>query len=611
MRYFESIFQPFPPAAPAFPSASLGSFLWESTQGARLLLGAVTVLAGVVAAIEAVLFSLVGRLVDTLAVLSPDALWAQERVNLLTLTAVLLISIPVVALQAWLKYQLFSVNFPTRMRWHLHRLMLDRDLSFYHDAFAGTLSAKVTQTANAARDILLTMADIIVFGIIYFVATLFLLGSFDVWLLLPFLSWLALYIAALAIFVPRLARSATTQAAGLSTMAGCLADTYANIAAVKTFSNTRRESAYAMTSMRAHREAASGQLQLIARFETVEHALSVVLIIGTVGAALAAWQHGNLAVGAVAAAAAMALRLNGISQWFMWEIAQLFEHFGTVRDGLDTLSAAEPIRPQEGTKELDIKFGRIAFQNVSFEYESGRQTIPSLSLDVAPGERIGIVGRSGAGKSTVFGLLLGFHHPSSGCIQIDGQDIADISRESLRRHIGIVTQDVSLLHRSVRDNVAYGRPEAQDEEVKAALQHADAYGFVSRLIDSNGRHGLDAHVGERGAKLSGGQRQRLAIARAVLKDAPILLLDEATSALDSEAETSIQRSLANLMQGKTVLAIAHRLSTIAAMDRLLVIDEGQIVEQGTHEQLLAAGGLYARLWAHQSGGLFAGAASAT
>jgi len=385
-------------------------------------------------------------------------------------------------------------------------------------------------------------------------------------------------------------------------MTGRITDAYTNIATVKLFSHSKREAGFARGAMQELLATVHRQMRLVTGFEIVNQVLSVVLIASTAGIALALWMEGRVGVGAVAAATAMALRLNGISHWVMWEMASLFEHIGTVQDGIVTLSRPRAVLDRPGARPLVISRGEIRFEHVGFAYGGKNQVLDDLSLTIAPGEKIGLVGRSGAGKSTVVNLLLRFHDVASGRILIDGQDIGAVTQESLRAQIGMVTQDTSLLHRSVRENIVYGRPEATDAQMVHAARRAEAHEFIQRLGDPAGRTAYDAHVGERGVKLSGGQRQRIAIARVMLKDAPILLLDEATSALDSEVEAAIQQSLYRLMEGKTVVAIAHRLSTIAAMDRLLVMDHGRIVEAGDHASLLSRGGLYARLWAHQSGG---------
>jgi len=385
-------------------------------------------------------------------------------------------------------------------------------------------------------------------------------------------------------------------------MTGRITDAYTNIGTVKLFSHAGREAGYAKSAMKEFMIAVHGQMRLVSGFEIVNHSLSMMLILGTAGVALWLWTIGQIGVGAVAAATAMALRLNGMSHWVMWEMASLFEQVGTVQDGINTLSRVHTVTDAADATPLQVVKGELTFDQIGFAYGGTRSVIDHLNLTIRPGEKVGLVGRSGAGKSTIVNLLLRFYDLESGRILVDGQNIAHVTQNSLRQQIGMVTQDTSLLHRSVRDNILYGRPDATEADMIAAAKRAEAHEFILTLSDAKGRTGYDAHVGERGVKLSGGQRQRIAIARVMLKDAPILLLDEATSALDSEAEVAIQASLYDLMKGKTVVAIAHRLSTIAAMDRLIVLDKGRIVEEGTHRELLESGGLYARLWAHQSGG---------
>ncbi len=510
-----------------------------------------------------------------------------------------------IALQSMVKQQALFGNFPMLLRWNFHRLMLGQSMSFYQDEFAGRIATKVMQTALAVRDTWLIVSELLVFVVIYFATMLAVLGRFDLLLVAPFAAWVVLYVVALRHFVPRLGRVAREQADARSLMTGRITDAYTNIATVKLFSHARREAGFAKSAMREFLGTVHRQMRLVTGFEIVNHALSMALVAAATGSTLWLWSRGEVGVGAVAAATAMALRLNGISHWVMWEMAALFEHIGTVQDGINTLARPHAVVDAPGARRLEVTRGDIRFEDVTFAYGRegrGGAVIDHLSLHIRPGEKIGLVGRSGAGKSTIVNLLLRFYDVESGRILVDGQDIAGVTQDSLRAEIGMVTQDTSLLHRSVRDNIVYGRPDATDAEMIAAATRAEAVEFVAGLVDPKGRQGYDAHVGERGVKLSGGQRQRVAIARVMLKDAPILLLDEATSALDSEVEAAIQQSLYRLMEGKTVVAIAHRLSTIAAMDRLIVLDRGRIVEEGDHRALLARGGLYARLWAHQSGG---------
>ncbi len=606
LRYFEGLLDPYPGAPPAVPPSRLLAFFWQSCDGARGFLAVMVFLTAITGAFEALLFSMQGHIVDWLARTEPARLWVEQRLTLLALLGVLVASVGVVALQSLLRNQVLAASLSMRLRWNFHRLMLRQSMSFFQDEFAGRIAAKVMQTALAVRYAVMIVGDIVVFGVIYFATMTSVAAGFDVWLLLPFLGWLGLYALALWYFVPRMGRVGQAQADARSLMTGRVTDAYTNIATVKLFSHAQREAGFARSAMEDFMVTAHQQMRLVSGFEIVNHALNMLLVAGTVGLTLALWMQGHLGVGALAAAGAMALRLNGISHWIMWELSSLFEHIGTVQDGMATLSRSHALLDAPEAARLQVPRGEIRFEAVSFAYgasgPNARPVIDRLSLHVRAGEKLGLVGRSGAGKSTLTHLLLRFYDPASGRILIDGQDIAQVTQDTLRAQVGVVTQDTSLLHRSVRDNILYGRPDAADDDMIRAATRAEAHDFIAGLSDAHGRRGYDAHVGERGVKLSGGQRQRIAIARVMLKDAPILLLDEATSALDSEVEAAIQASLYRLMEGKTVLAIAHRLSTIMAMDRLIVLDHGRIVEQGDHDTLLARGGLYARLWAHQSGG---------
>ena len=602
LGFFERLVDPYPDAEPPPPPKGVFPFIWACSSGVRRFVLGMTLATAIIGAFEALLFAMLGHVVDWLSHVQPAQFWARERGTLLALAAVLALSPLLVTVQASLKYQTLFGNFPMRLRWNFHRMMLAQSMSFYQDEFAGRVAAKVMQTALGVRDVVTTITDILVFVVIYFVTMITVVGSFDLWLLGPFCGWLALYGLALRYFVPRLGKVGALQADARSLMTGRITDAYTNISTVKLFSHARREATYARQAMREFLVTAYQQGRYITGIEIVNHVLSMGLILSTAGVTLWLWTQGRVGPGAVAAATAMALRLNGISHWIMWELASLFENIGTVTDGMNTLSRPQAIVDVPGAPELHVPRGEVRFEDVGFAYGGKRQVIDRFSLTIRPGEKIGLVGRSGAGKSTLVNLLLRFYDVESGRLTIDGQDVSKVTQNSLRAHVGMVTQDTSLLHRSVRDNILYGRPDATEDEMLAAATRAEATEFIAALADAKGRKGYDAHVGERGVKLSGGQRQRIAIARVMLKDAPILLLDEATSALDSEVEAAIQASLYNLMQGKTVIAIAHRLSTIAAMDRLIVLDKGRIVEEGDHRSLLARGGLYARLWAHQSGG---------
>ena len=599
---FEGLVHPYPDALPPPPPRQFLAFLWEATRGTRPLLLMVMLLCAAIGAFEALLFSMMAHVVDVLGRVPPDQLWQQQGRTLWMLLGVLVASVVLAGFFALFKYQGLHVNFPMRLRWNFHRQMLEQSLAFYGDEFAGRIATKVMQTALAVRDTWMIFLDILVYVVIYFITCVVVVGAFDLWLMVPYLGWLAAYLGTLWYFVPRLGRVGQQQADARSLMTGRVTDAYTNIATVKMFSHAQREAQFARAAMQEFQATGLAQMRLVTAFETISQAMSVALIASTTAMCLWLWTKGAVGIGAVAAATAMAFRLSGISHWVMWEMATLFEHVGTVQDGMATLSSGRSVVDRADAKALVVSRGELRFDHVNFAYGGKRRVIDGLNLEIRAGEKIGLVGRSGAGKSTVVNLLLRLYDLESGRIQIDGQDIAGVTQESLRRQVGMVTQDTSLLHRSVRDNLVYGRPDASEADMLRAAERAEAHDFISTLVDAKGRKAYDAHVGERGVKLSGGQRQRIAIARVMLKDAPILLLDEATSALDSEVEQAIQASLYKLMEGKTVVAIAHRLSTIAAMDRLVVMDQGRVAEVGDHASLLAAGGIYARLWAHQSGG---------
>lgn len=600
--WFESRVETYPESAPLTPEKGLLPFVWSGTEGVRKWILILSTMTAGIGIMEALLFQFMGKVVDWLGKYTPATLFAEKGWALAAMAAMMLFSIGWIFIASNVRLQTLQGVFPMRLRWNFHRLMLDQSLGFYQDEFAGRVSAKVMQTALALRDVVMTVADMVVYVLVYFITSGVILVALDGWLLLPFIGWIAGFALVMRLLIPKLGRTAAAQADARSLMTGRITDAYSNITTVKLFSHGAREAAYAKQSMEEFMVTVHAQMRLATLLHTCSFIVNTSLTLSTAALGIWLWHQGQVGVGAVATATAMALRVNGLSQYIMWESARLFENIGTVSDGMGTLSKPHTILDKPQALPLKVAQGEIKFEHVDFSYEAGKPLLNGFNLTIRPGEKVGLIGRSGAGKSTIVNLLLRFYEPQSGTISIDGQNIGDVTQESLRAQIGLVTQDTSLLHRSVRDNIVYGRPDATEAEMISAADRAEASGFIPNLSDAKGRRGYDAHVGERGVKLSGGQRQRIAIARVMLKDAPILLLDEATSALDSEVEAAIQESLDKMMDGKTVIAIAHRLSTIAAMDRLIVLDKGRIIEEGSHAELLEKHGLYAKLWAHQSGG---------
>ncbi|WP_296115405.1 ABC transporter ATP-binding protein [uncultured Neisseria sp.] len=600
--WFESRIDPYPEAAPKTPEKGLWRFIWSNIEGVRKWIAVLAVFTVGVGIMEALMFQFMGKVVDWLGAYTPQTLFVEKGHALIGMMAMVAFFAVWTFFASNVRLQTLQGVFPMRLRWNFHRLMLGQSLGFYQDEFAGRVSAKVMQTALALRDVVMTVADMVVYVLVYFITSGVILSSFDAWLIVPFICWMIGFAMIMRFLIPKLGRTAARQADARSLMTGRITDAYSNIATVKLFSHGAREAAYAKQSMEEFMVTVHAQMRLATLLHTCSFIVNSSLTVGTTALGIWLWYHGQVGVGAVATATAMALRVNGLSQYIMWESARLFENIGTVNDGMATLSKPHTILDKPQALPLKVTRGEIKFEHVDFSYEAGKPLLNGFNLNIKPGEKVGLIGRSGAGKSTIVNLILRFYEPQSGTISIDGQNVDSVTQESLRAQIGLVTQDTSLLHRSVRDNIIYGRPDATDAEMISAAERAEAADFIPNLSDAKGRRGYDAHVGERGVKLSGGQRQRIAIARVMLKDAPILLLDEATSALDSEVEAAIQESLDKMMEGKTVIAIAHRLSTIAAMDRLIVLDKGRIIEEGSHTELLEKQGLYAKLWAHQSGG---------
>ena len=600
--WFESRIDPYPEAAPKTPEKGLWRFIWSNIEGVRKWIAVLAVFTVGVGIMEALMFQFMGKVVDWLGAYTPQTLFVEKGHALIGMMAMVAFFAVWTFFASNVRLQTLQGVFPMRLRWNFHRLMLGQSLGFYQDEFAGRVSAKVMQTALALRDVVMTVADMVVYVLVYFITSGVILVALDGWLLLPFIGWMIGFALVMRFLIPKLGKTASRQADARSLMTGRITDAYSNITTVKLFSHGAREAAYAKQSMEEFMVTVHAQMRLATLLHTCSFIVNSSLTAGTTALGIWLWYHGQVGVGAVATATAMALRVNGLSQYIMWESARLFENIGTVGDGMATLSKPHTILDKPNALPLKVTRGEIKFEHVDFSYEAGKPLLNGFNLNIKPGEKVGLIGRSGAGKSTIVNLLLRFYEPQSGTISIDGQNVDSVTQESLRAQIGLVTQDTSLLHRSVRDNIIYGRPDATEAEMISAAERAEAAGFIPNLSDAKGRRGYDAHVGERGVKLSGGQRQRIAIARVMLKDAPILLLDEATSALDSEVEAAIQESLDKMMEGKTVIAIAHRLSTIAAMDRLIVLDKGRIIEEGSHTELLEKQGLYAKLWAHQSGG---------
>ena len=601
--FFERLVDPFPKQLAQTPPTGVYQFCRYYTRGMEPWLITMACLTATTAISEALLFGILGQVVDWLSSSNPDTFFEDSGYYLIGMAIFMLVLIPLAnALRSLIVHQTLMGNFPMTVRWLAHRYLLNQSYGFFQNEFSGRIATKVMQTALAVRDTVMKLLDVILFVVIYLMTALILVASADLRLCGPLIIWLFFYILIQRYFVPKMKKIAMVQADARSLMMGRIVDSYTNIVTLKLFSHNNRESEYVRDGMNEFLNTVHPQMRLVTKLNISLWTLNMSLVFSTAALGLYLWTNGDITPGAIAIVMSLAIRLTGMSHWILWEISSLFENIGTVQDGINTLSVPSVVNDKNDADTLIVSNGDIEFDHVSFKYNPDEPVFDNLQLSILAGEKIGVVGRSGAGKSSLVSLLLRFYDIQGGKITIDQQNINDFRQESLRANIAVVTQDTSLLHRSVRENIMFGRPEATEDEMIMAATKAEAHDFILTLRDSVGRRGYDAHVGERGVTLSGGQRQRIAIARVLLKDAPILILDEATSALDSEVEASIQQSLYQLMKGKTVIAIAHRLSTIAAMDRLIVFDQGAIIEEGTHQELLERNGVYTKLWSHQSGG---------
>ncbi|MDJ0995174.1 MAG: ABC transporter ATP-binding protein [Dinoroseobacter sp.] len=603
-RFFESLVDPYTPYVQTDrPPTQLWPFLkaWSKPfRGVFWLAGAISVL---VAGVEIALIYYMGRVIDLLSSSSPQAIWTDHGMELIGVALFILLLRPALqALDVLVLNNAILPNYGTLFRWRAHRQVLRQSVGWFENDFAGRIANRIMQTPPAAGEAAFQVFDALSFALAYLVGAAILLSQADPRLAVPLLIWFALYLWLVRWTIARVGPASQAASDARSEVTGRVVDSYTNIHAVKLFAHHDRELDYAKESIERARQTFGHEMRIFTVMDIALVVLNGLLIVGVVGWAVTLWGQGIASVGVVAAATALTLRLNAMTGWIMWAISSFFRNLGVIKEGMETIAQPITLVDVPGAKPLDFRAGEIVLRDVSHHYGQEAGGLDHITLTLKPGEKVGLIGRSGAGKSTLVKLILRFYDPDGGIIEIDGQDIGQVTQDSLRAQIGMVQQDSALLHRSVRDNILYGLPDATEDEVIAAAKRAEAHEFILGLRDPQGRSGYDAHVGERGVKLSGGQRQRISLARVILKDAPILVLDEATSALDSEVEAAILETLYGVMEGKTVIAIAHRLSTIAHMDRILVLDEGRVVEDGPHEALLAGGGIYAGFWARQSGG---------
>lgn len=602
-NWFENLTKPFPSYETEKPPKNLFGFCRFYTRGFEVPLVLMAILSALIAISEVALLRYLGELVDILANQDRETFWQDQGDSIKNMLLLVVVIMPTLGFfHSMIMHQSLLGNYPMSIRWLIHRYLLKQAVGFFQRDFAGRVATKVMQSALAVRETVMKLLDVLVYISVYFISMIWMMGESDLILMLPILIWLVLYIFIQLYFIPKMKQIATVQADARSIMTGRIVDSYTNISTVKLFAHSQRELDYAESSMKGFLKTVYRQMRMVTCLLLSVDAINYLLLISIAATSIMLWLDASVTIGAIAVGISIALRVQGMSKWIMWEVSSLFENIGTVVDGMNTISNDVEIKDIKNAKSLEIKQGAIEFNKVHFNYNEEKSVFNDLELNIKPGEKVGIVGRSGSGKSTLVNLLLRFYDVNSGHIRIDGQDISQVEQESLRKHIGMITQDTSLLHRSIKENILYGDPAASMDDVIAAAKQAHAHDFIQELKDENGNKAYDVEVGERGVKLSGGQRQRVAIARVLLKNAPILIMDEATSALDSEVESAIQENLDALMEGKTVIAIAHRLSTIAALDRLIVMDQGQVIEQGSHQELLELNGVYAKLWQHQTGG---------
>ena len=603
-RFLENLVDPYQPYAEQdAPPTRLWPFLRDYVGAFRKVFAVTAVFSIGNGVMDIGLIWYLGRLVDLMTGQTPQAFLNAHWVEILVVAFVIVFIRPLVAGGAvGLLHNTILTNFGTMMRWRAHRHVLRQPVGWFESDFAGRIANRIMQAPPAAGDAVFQVFDMAAFACTTFIGALLMLADADPRLMVPLILWLIGYLALMRWTIHRAGPAATASSEARSAVTGRVVDSYTNIHSVKLFAHQAQELDYAKDAIEAARTAFQKEMRIVTKMDIVLTTLNGLMILGVSGLAMWLWTHDLATVGVVAAAVALVLRLHSMTYWIMWASTQLVQNLGTLAEGMETIAQPVTLVDKPGARPLAFSKGLLELKDVSHHYGRGFGGLKNVNLTIRPGEKIGVVGRSGAGKSTLVKLMLRFYDTESGAILIDGQNIGDVTQESLRQKIGMVQQDSSLLHRSVRDNILYGRPEATEAMMIAAAQKAEAHDFILTLEDPQGRRGYDAHVGERGVKLSGGQRQRVAIARVILKDAPILILDEATSALDSEAEAAIQGALYGVMEGKTVIAIAHRLSTIAAMDRIVVLEDGQVVEDGPHAELLRKSGLYARFWARQSGG---------